>query len=272
MIGNVGKIGLAVCAGFIVLAAVSLILPRMDIMYQPLYGTDPDIIGFSQPSGKHILGTDFMGRDLFSQLCAGAFTALWQGMWWSIFGVITLVVAAFVMAQVREETPQLEDTPTTRYVRFVAFPLGVMGLFLVFSLLLGAVLGRLSPANILLLAFFTGLTGLMAWLAVGHDIEVRFRKGERIPVKLLLSGAALIISYTTIYYSFQSFLGLGDPSTVSWGMMLQWCFTSGYTFKAPYWLLTPMICVYVLSRGMLALGYGLYNTVSEKFFFIEGWF
>lgn len=272
MFGNLGKVGAAVCAAFVVLAVISLILPSINEMYQPLYGTDPDVIGFSQPSGQHILGTDFMGRDLFSQLCAGAFTALWQGVWWSIFGIVVLVAAAFILAQLRKETPQLEDTVLTRYVRFIAFPFSVIGLLSIIVLLLGAALGRLSSANVLLFAGIFGFIGFMGWLAVGHDLEVAFRKGEKIPKQLLFSGAALIISYVVIYNSVLNFFGLGDPSTVTWGMMLQWCFTSGYTFRAPAWLLPPIICTYILSRGMLALSYGMYNTISEKYFFIKGWF
>jgi peptide/nickel transport system permease protein len=271
MIGNVGKVGAAVFAVFVVLAVISLIFSMVNIMYQPLYGTDPEIIGFSQPSSQHLLGTDFMGRDLFSQLCAGSYTAIMQGVLSSVLGMGAVVVAALIMAHVREETPQLEETFMTRYVRFVAFPLGVAGLILVLSLLAGSALGRLSSTNMIFLAGMTGLLGLMAWLAVGHDIEVLFRKGGKIPAALILSGAALIISYTVICYSFLAFIGLGDPSVTSWGMMLQWCFTSGYTFKAPFWLLPPMICVYMLSRGMLALSYGLYNNISEKYFFVEGW-
>jgi peptide/nickel transport system permease protein len=240
-------------------------------MYQPLYGTDPDVIGFSQPSSTHILGTDFMGRDVFSQLCRGAFTALWGGVWWSILGTVTLVVVAYVLAQLREETPQLEDILLTRYVRFIAFPLGVIGLISIFSFLLGAALGRLSWMNILFLAGIFGFIGLIGWLAIGHELEVRFRRGDTIPFQLLLSSAALIISYVVIYHSVLDFFGLGDPSIVSWGMMIQWCFTSGYTFKAPYWLIPPMICTYFLSRGMLALSYGMYNTISEKYFLIKGW-
>ncbi|MBU7017724.1 MAG: hypothetical protein HXS44_09455 [Theionarchaea archaeon] len=198
MIGNVGKVGAAVCAVFVVLAVISLILPTVDMMYQPLYGTDPNIIGFSQPSSQHLLGTDFMGRDLFSQLCAGAYAAITQGVWSSILGMIAVVVAALIMAQVRKETPQLEETFMTTYVRFVAFPLGVAGLILVLTLLAGSALGRLSSASMVMLVGMTGLLGLVAWLAVGRDIEVRFRKGEKIPATLVLSGAALIISYTVM--------------------------------------------------------------------------
>ena len=187
----------------------------------------------------------------------------------SIVGIPLLVCAAFIIAQLREETPQLEDTAVTRFTRFVAFPLSVVGFYSVLSLMLGSVLGRISWVNVLFV--IAPISGLIGWLAVGHEIEARFRRGEKIPAQLLLSGAALIISYITLYNAVISFLGLGDPSAVTWGMMLQWCFTSGYTFKAMNWLLPPIICIYVLSRGMLALSYGLYNAGSEKYFFKKGW-
>ena len=269
MVGNLEKVGIIVVAVFAVLAVISIILPGIDDMYIPLYGTDPDIIGYSPPSPGHILGTDFMGRDLFSQLCAGAYHAFANGVLWSITGIPVMVFAAFILAQLRGETPQLEDTPVTRFVRFVAFPLGVVGVLTVFTFLLVAALGRLSWLNII---FFAVIYGFLGWLAVGHDMEIRFRTGAPIPRNLFLSSAALIFSYAVIYETVMSFFGIGDPSTVTWGMMLQWCFTSGYTFKALSWLLPPIICTYTFSRGLLALSYGFYNAVSEKYFFIDGWF
>jgi len=259
-----------VLAVFIGLAVISLVLPTIDPMYIPLYGTDPEVIGFSRPSSQHILGTDFMGRDLFSQLCSGAYFALIQGILWSISGMVVLVIVAFILAQLREETPRLVDTTLTRYARFVAFPLGIIGVISVLTLLFETALGRLSWVSGIFI--FAPLIGFMAWLAVGHDIEVKFRKGEKIPARLLFSGAVLIISYTVLSNAVLTFFGMGDPSVVTWGMMLQWCFVSGYTFKAPFWLLPPIICIYSFSRGMLALSYGMYNVVSEKYFFKEGWF
>ncbi len=251
MVGILEKIGIAVCAGFLVLAAISFILPATHEM------TGPGTMGYSPPSSQHILGTDFMGRDLFTQLCSGAYYAFSYGIVASVMGISFLVCAAFLLGQLRSETPQLTDTPLTRYVRFVAFPLGVTGFFCVLMLLLGTALGRVSLGIILLL---DGLFGFCGWLAVGHDMEMRFRKGGKIPVRLLLSGGALILSYTVLYYGFLNFLGLGDPSSTTWGMMIQWCFTSGYTFRAPYWLIPPILCIYIFSRGMLALSYGIYSS------------
>lgn len=270
MLGTLEKVGITVCVVFVVLTAISFILPAMDIMYNPLYGTDPDIIGYSSPSARHLLGTDFMGRDVFSQLCSGAFHAFIHGLAWSIVGIPILVIVAFILAQLRLQTPRLEDTMLLRYIRFVAFPLGVTGLCVIFTFLLSSALGRLAWANTL---FFAPLIAFTGWLAVGHELEVRFRKGEKIPLKLIFSGVFLILSYAALYDGIVGYMGISDPVETTWGVMIHWCFASGYTFRAlTTWLLPPIICMYVFSRGMLALSYGMYNTVSEKYFWKEGWF
>jgi hypothetical protein len=46
MVGNLEKVGIIVVAIFTVLAVISVILPEIDDMYIPLYGTDTDIIGY----------------------------------------------------------------------------------------------------------------------------------------------------------------------------------------------------------------------------------
>ncbi|MBU7033340.1 MAG: hypothetical protein HXS53_12485 [Theionarchaea archaeon] len=263
------KVGVAILATFVILAIISLVLPTIDMKYQPLYGTDPDIIGYSDPSAAHLLGTDFLGRDLFSQLCAGAYNAFMYGISWSIVGIPLLVAAAFMMSRLRSSTPMLEDTLLHRYVRFVAFPLSVVAFLIISSLFMGMILGRIALMSILL---FLGLPiAFMMWLAIGHPLEKRFRSGERMSLHYIISSVALLFSSATIYTALTGFIGLGDPTTVTWGMMIQWCFTSGYTFKAMNWLLPPIICTYVFSRGMLALSYGMYNIIHEKWFIRKGW-
>ncbi|KYK36816.1 MAG: hypothetical protein AYK18_02115 [Theionarchaea archaeon DG-70] len=46
----------------------------------------------------------------------------------SVLVVPVLLCAAFVLAHLRSEPPQLKDTLLTRYVRFIGFPLCVVGL------------------------------------------------------------------------------------------------------------------------------------------------
>ncbi|MBW2249141.1 MAG: hypothetical protein JRF60_00555, partial [Deltaproteobacteria bacterium] len=75
-----GKIGLTLLVIFGLMAMCSFIPPLIDPMYQPMTGVDPDIAKSTGPSIKHWLGTDFMGRDILSQLLAGARVAFMVGV------------------------------------------------------------------------------------------------------------------------------------------------------------------------------------------------
>ena len=75
-----GRIGLVLLVIFALMAAFSYVPQLIDPMYHPMTGVDPDILHTSGPSLRHWLGTDFMGRDLFSQLLAGARVAFMVGV------------------------------------------------------------------------------------------------------------------------------------------------------------------------------------------------
>jgi peptide/nickel transport system permease protein len=61
-----------------------------------------------------------------------------------------------------------------------------------------------------------------------------------------------------------AFLGFGDPGTVSWGMMLQWVWKTGYMFKAPYWLLPPGICISLITLSFYMLGRAMDEVLDPR--------
>ncbi|MBU4573925.1 MAG: hypothetical protein KUA39_18805, partial [Desulfarculus sp.] len=63
-----GRIGISLLIMFGLMAACSYIPPMIDPMYHPMTGVDPKVVSSVGPSWQHWLGTDFMGRDIFSQL------------------------------------------------------------------------------------------------------------------------------------------------------------------------------------------------------------
>jgi peptide/nickel transport system permease protein len=61
-----------------------------------------------------------------------------------------------------------------------------------------------------------------------------------------------------------AFLGFGDPSTVSWGMMLQWVWKTGHMFTAPYWLLPPGICISLITLSFYMLGRAMDEVLDPR--------
>lgn len=253
MVPLLGKIGIVTCVIFAVLALLSFVVqdPAL-ILTNP-----PGILGYSPPSAQHILGTDFMGRDLFVQLCEGAYAAFFSGIARAVIALPVLLCAAFVLSRIRPG-PLVEDTPLVCYIRFIAFPLGVMSLMVISGFFLSAAIGT-SLGWVL---FVAGGFCYLGWLAAGQPMKAQFRKKPlyRKPILgLICTFFLLFMSYSVLYDGIMGFFGFNDPNIANWGMMVQWCYTSGYTFKAYHWLLPPIICVYVFSRGMLALSYSVYK-------------
>jgi len=83
-----GRIGLTLLIIFALMAICSYIPPLINPMYNPMTGVDPDISTCTPPSWRHWLGTDFMGRDIFSQLLAGARVAFMVGVSAAVMSVV----------------------------------------------------------------------------------------------------------------------------------------------------------------------------------------
>jgi peptide/nickel transport system permease protein len=270
---KVGVLGIVILACFFVLAFSSMIPPMIDEMYIPLYGTDPDIIGFSQPSVRHPMGTDFMGRDLFSQLLEGA-------KWGLIVGITAAAASVIVGTVVGLVSGYFGGTIDTLLQRTADIVLTLPSIPLI--LVIGSALGRLSIWNIVI------LIGMLGWPGTSKVIRSQVLSLRERPFieSARVSGASdgriifrhiapNVLPLSFLYMTFGvtgailteaalSFLGLGDPSTVSWGMMLQWCFTSGYTFRAPFWLIPPGICITFLALSFYLIGIGTEQIVNPR--------
>ncbi len=270
---NVGILGVVILTVFIALALVSAVPPLINEIYKPLTGTDPVIIGFSQPSLKHPLGTDFMGRDLFSQLLEGA-------KWGLIVGITAALASVLVGTVVGLVSGYFGGAIDTLLQRTADIVLTLPGIPLI--LVIGTALGRMSIWNIVI------LIGMLGWPGTSKVIRAQVLSLRERPFieSARVSGASdsriifrhiapNVLPLTFLYMTFGvtgailteaslSFIGLGDPSTVSWGMMLQWCFTSGYTFKAPFWLLPPGLCITILALSFYLIGIGTDKIVNPK--------
>ena len=268
-----GKIGLTLLAMFGMMALCSFIPPLIDPMYQPMIGVDPEITCSTGPSIKHWLGTDFMGRDILSQLLAGARVAFMVG----VSAAFMSIVLGTAIGMTAGYMGRFTDTLLMRLADMIM----VMPTLLV-VLILAALFGQLNIWTIVL------IIALFRWPGVSRVIRAQTLSLKQRPFieAAKVAGASHVriifrhimpnvLPLAFLYMTFRvtsaiiieaalAFLGFGDPSTVSWGMMLQWVWKTGHMFNAPYWLLPPGICISLITLSFYMLGRAMDEVLDPR--------
>jgi len=268
-----GKIGLTLLVIFALMALCSFIPPLIDPMYQPMTGVDPNIAKSTGPSFRHWLGTDFMGRDILSQLLAGARVAFMVG----VSAAFMSIVIGTAIGMIAGYMGKFVDTLLMRLADMIM----VMPTLLV-VLILAALFGQLNIWTIVL------IIALFRWPGVSRVIRAQTLSLKQRPFieAAKVAGASHmriifrhimpnVLPLAFLYMTFRvtsaiiieaalAFLGFGDPSTVSWGMMLQWVWKTGHMFKAPYWLLPPGICISLITLSFYMLGRAMDEVLDPR--------
>lgn len=268
-----GKIGLTLLIIFAAMAVTSFFTPLIDPMYNPMTGVDPNISYSTGPSLHHWLGTDFIGRDILSQLLAGARIAFMVG----ISAAFMSIVLGTIIGMVAGYAGKTTDTLLMRLADLIM----VMPTLLV-VLILSSLFGQLNIWIIVL------LIALFRWPGVSRVIRAQTLSLKERPFieAAKVAGASSfriifrhilpnVLPLSLLYMTFRvtsaiiieaalSFLGFGDPGTVSWGMMLQWVWKTGNMFQAPYWLIPPGICISLLTLAFYMLGRAMEEVIDPR--------
>jgi peptide/nickel transport system permease protein len=83
-------------------------------------------------------------------------------------------------------------------------------------------------------------------------------------IPLIIAQAVLDISASIIAESTLSFLGLGDPTLVSWGMMLNFAFERAISRMAWWFLLPPGFAIVWVSLSIILIGSALEEIVNPR--------
>ncbi len=269
----IGKAGLMLLAIFALMALCSFFPQMINPMYHPMTGVDPQISYSAGPSWRHWLGTDFIGRDILSQLLAGARIAFMVG----ISAAFMSIFIGTVIGMVAGYSGRIVDTLLMRLADMIM----VMPTLLV-VLILSALFGQLNIWTIVV------LIALFRWPGVSRVIRAQTLSLKERPFveAAKVAGASHlriifrhimpnVLPLSLLYMTFRvtsaiiieaalAFLGFGDPGTVSWGMMLQWVWKTGHMFQAPYWLLPPGICISLLTLSFYMLGRAMEEVLDPR--------
>lgn len=257
-LGVPGTIGAIILTTFVFVAVFAPLLAPYDADERP--GTP-----FDRPSEQFPLGTDDVGKDLWSLLLLGTRTSMVVGVGTAVmaiaFGAVVGAIAGLLGGWV--------DTVAMRSVDVVlALP------FLPLLIVASTFAGRSVTAQILLIAALTWArparlvrSAVLEARTRGH-VEVAEGMGATrtrllwrhlsvgtapimIPLFLRAAMGAILLEASL------AFLGLGDPARASWGTILYWAnVRSAFLTDAwRWWVLPPgaAIALLVVSMGLVGV-------------------
>ena len=239
--------------------------------YAPVRVTILDI--FQPPSPAHVLGSDDRGKDVLSALVYGARVSLLVGFSSATIAILIGSVVGIVAGYRRGWIGSL-------LMRITDFFLVIPDLALMIVLV--AIIGP-SLGTIILVIGVLGWTGT-ARLVRAQTLSVRERKyvmrakavgaGDGhilrrhiLPsvLPLMLANMVLVVSIAILEESTLAFLGLGDPTVISWGQMLNFAFERGAVSAGAWWaLLAPGFAIVWVVLGTTLLGTALEDAVNPR--------
>ena len=216
------------------------------------------------------LGSDFVGRDVLAGIVHGARASLAVG---AIAATLCLVVGIAVGAAAGFYGRLLDEalmrvTELFQVLPALLFAMAVVSLFgpsiVTISVAIGVVgwppVARLTRAEFLRIR---ELDYVWASRAVGaSDRRLIFRVILPNALPPLIVAATLTVGAAILFEAGLSFLGLGDPDTMSWGLMIG--ANRDFLFEAWWPVALPGLAILVTVLGVSLIGDGLADALDPK--------
>jgi peptide/nickel transport system permease protein len=256
--GKIGLIGLSI---FIMMAIFAPVISG----YPP-----GEITGDSleRPGSAHILGTDELGMDIWAQICYGARMSLLIGLAVACIagfgGGAIGILAAYkggladqALMRVIDVTMALPSLPLLIVISAFMGPsiVNVIIILVLFSWARPARIARSQTLSVKTHAYIIAARnyGASSWYLLRRHIFP-----EVLPILLVL--VIGITSHAIVAEAGLAFLGLGDPTSKSWGMMLNYATGFRSIYFTPYWqwwlvppllaLISLLLCLAFISRDL----------------------
>jgi peptide/nickel transport system permease protein len=253
--------------GIVILAVYVLVA-----IFAPLIAPyDPNRSDFEQllePSAEHWLGTNTTGNDIFSQLIYGTRVSLLVGLLGGLFSTVIALVVGLI-AGYTEGTliDEILSFVTNLAIVVPALPLmivlvsysevrGLPLIVFVIGIISWAGHARAKRSQIITLRNRDFVTA--AKFAGDSMWRIVFR--EIMPNMISLVAAGFVGAATGAIGAEAglSFLGLGDPRSVSWGTMLYQAQLQGAEAQGLWlWLLAPGLALSILITALVFINFGI---------------
>jgi peptide/nickel transport system permease protein len=228
---------------------------------------------YQAPSGKHLLGLDDGGVDMLSLLIAGTRVSLEVGFAAALVAMLiggaVGVVSGFVGGIIDVVLMRITDI-------FLVIP------DIPLMIVMAAIFGR-SLKNIII------IIGIIYWTSTARLIRAQVKSvRERVYVKrarslgatnnrlvfkhvlpqvapLLIANTVLMVALAVFAETYITFLGLGDPSAISWGRLIENAFLGNAVLNNAWWAIVPPgVCVTIVILACTMVGQSMEDALNPR--------
>lgn len=228
---------------------------------------------FEPPSREFVLGTDGGGASMVDLLIAGTRVSL-------LIGFCAAAISALIGGTVGIVSGFFGGKTDTVLMRITDYFLVIPDVPLM--IVIAALFGR-STWNIIL------IIGIIYWTFTARLIRAQTKSvRERVYVQraralgagntrlvvrhvlpqvtpLLVANTVLLIAYAIFAETFITFLGLGDPSTISWGRLIENAFTDDAIINEAWWaVIPPGLCVMFVVLSCTIIGQAMEDALNPR--------
>jgi len=264
-------VGIGVVAFFVLLAVAAPLLTPYDPNASVVTGSHP-------PSPAHILGTTGLGQDLFAQIVYGARVTLLVGFVAATGSTVLQILFGLSSAYFGGIVDDVLSLLINVFLVLPGLPLTI-----VLASLASASGANRSEFVIALVLMFTSwsygarvLRAQTLSLKEREFVAAARASGEsalRIIFAEILPNEVSLIACTfigTFVYAVGAevaleFLGLGNTSRASWGVILYWAQNNAALIVGKWWQFVPAgLCIAVLCAGLTFINFGIDELANPR--------
>ena len=227
----------------------------------------------ASPSWSHPLGTTENGSDVLSQLLVGTRVSIVVGFAAALISAVLGSLVGLVGGYFGGWTDRSLDALENWFLVIPTLPLMI-------------VLARLLDPSLTVLIVVIGLT---SWAGTGRIVRAQVltlrerafvERARALGAKdsyiirthilpntlpLIFANTVLIVAVAILAEASLSFLGLGDPTQISWGTMLENAFSSGAPSAGAWWYVVPPgLCITLVVLAVSLIGYLFEEHVNPR--------
>ncbi len=243
----------------------------------PFFAGHPDALSHTElagPSASHWLGTTQIGQDVFAQLVVSTRASLaigiGAGLLATLISIVVGISGGYAGGFVDEALSLLSNVvlviPTLPLVIIIIADVksnGLGPLIVVIALTSWAAAARVLRAQTLSVRnreyiLAARAAGERAWRIVFVEILP-----NELPV--IVSNFIFAVIFAILTQAALAFIGLGDPTLLTWGNMLNIAYNDeALSIGAWWWFIPPGLCIALLGMGLALINFSLDELLNPR--------